>query len=102
MPCHPCATPRTADQGGGRGSSPFMPIVRAVTHAQPLFRSASRPYRVKQREVQLAYPLTQTPRRHDEEITREMRRRLPDSLKLLRLKRLRLAVKDRLARLMRG
>ena len=48
------------------------------------------------------YRLTQTHRRLDEEITREMRRRLPDSLKLLRLKRLRLAVKDRLARLMRG
>ena len=43
------------------------------------------------------YRLTQTHRRLDEEITREMRRRLPDSLKLLRLKRLRLAVKDRLA-----
>ena len=36
------------------------------------------------------YRLTQTHRRLDEEITREMRRRLPDSLKLLRLKRLRL------------
>ena len=48
------------------------------------------------------YRLTQTHRRLDEEITREMRRRLPDSLKLLRLKRLRLAVKDRLTRLMRG
>ena len=48
------------------------------------------------------YRLTHTHRRLDEEITREMRRRLPDSLKLLRLKRLRLAVKDRLARLMRG
>ena len=48
------------------------------------------------------YRLTQTHRRLDEEITREMRRRLPDSLKLLRLKRLRLAVKDGMARLMRG
>jgi hypothetical protein len=47
------------------------------------------------------YRLTQTHRRLDDAITHEMRRRLPDSLKLLRLKRLRLAVKDRLARLMR-
>ena len=48
------------------------------------------------------YRLTQTHRRLDEAIAQEMRRRLPDSLKLLRLKKLRLAVKDRLARLMRG
>jgi hypothetical protein len=48
------------------------------------------------------YRLTQTHRRLDEAIAREMRHRLPDSLKLLRLKKLRLAVKDRLARLMRG
>jgi hypothetical protein len=46
--------------------------------------------------------LTRTHRSLDEAIAREMRRRLPDSLKLLRLKKLRLAVKDRLARLMRG
>lgn len=47
------------------------------------------------------YRLTQTHRRLDDAITREMSRRLPDSLKLLRLKKLRLAVKDRLATLMR-
>jgi hypothetical protein len=47
------------------------------------------------------YRLTQTHRRLDDAIKEEMRRRLPDSLKLLRLKRLRLAVKDRLFRLMR-
>jgi hypothetical protein len=47
------------------------------------------------------YRLTQTHRRLDDAITREMERRLPDSLKLLRLKKLRLLVKDRLARLMR-
>lgn len=45
--------------------------------------------------------LTQTHRRLDEAIAREMSRRLPDSLRLLRLKKLRLAVKDRLATLMR-
>jgi uncharacterized protein len=49
-----------------------------------------------------AYRLTQTHRRLDDAITQELRRRLPDSLKLLRLKKLRLAVKDRLHRLMRG
>ena len=47
------------------------------------------------------YRLTHIHRRLDEAITREMGRRLPDSLKLLRLKKLRLAVKDRLATLMR-
>ena len=48
-----------------------------------------------------AYRLTHIHRRLDDEITREMTRRLPDSLKLLRLKKLRLAVKDRLTALMR-
>lgn len=47
------------------------------------------------------YRLTQTHRRLDDAIAHEMRRRLPDSLKLLRLKKLRLLVKDRLAKLMR-
>ena len=47
------------------------------------------------------YRLTHIHRRLDDAITREMSRRLPDSLKLLRLKKLRLAVKDRLATLMR-
>jgi hypothetical protein len=47
------------------------------------------------------YRLTQTHRRLDDAISSEMRRRLPDSLKLLRLKTLRLLVKDRLATLMR-
>ncbi|HEX8626233.1 MAG TPA: DUF465 domain-containing protein [Allosphingosinicella sp.] len=47
------------------------------------------------------YRLTQTHRRLDDAISTEMSRRLPDSLKLLRLKTLRLLVKDRLAKLMR-
>jgi hypothetical protein len=47
------------------------------------------------------YRLTQTHRRLDDAISREMRSRLPDSLKLLRLKKLRLLVKDRLSKLMR-
>ncbi|HYG46906.1 MAG TPA: DUF465 domain-containing protein [Allosphingosinicella sp.] len=47
------------------------------------------------------YRLTHIHRRLDEAITRETSRRLPDSLRLLRLKKLRLAVKDRLATLMR-
>ncbi len=47
------------------------------------------------------YRLTQTRRRLDDAISTEMSRRLPDSLKLLRLKKLRLLVKDRLAKLMR-
>jgi hypothetical protein len=47
------------------------------------------------------YRLTHIHRRLDEAIASETSRRLPDSLKLLRLKKLRLAVKDRLTALMR-
>ena len=43
------------------------------------------------------YRLTRIHRSLDDAITTEARRRMPNSLKLLRLKRLRLAVKDRLA-----
>ncbi|HEY0131427.1 MAG TPA: DUF465 domain-containing protein, partial [Allosphingosinicella sp.] len=50
-----------------------------------------------------AYRLTAIHRRLDEEIRGELRRRWPDSIRLLRLKTLRLAVKDRLhARMRRG
>jgi uncharacterized protein len=45
------------------------------------------------------YRLTHIRRRLDEAIASEASRRLPDSLKLLRMKKLRLAVKDRLATL---
>lgn len=48
------------------------------------------------------YRLTRTHRDLDEAITREMRQLIPNSLKLLRLKKLRLAVKIRLAELMRS
>ena len=44
----------------------------------------------------VTYRLTQIHRRLDDAITQEMRRLLPDSFKLLRMKKLRLAVKDRL------
>ncbi len=44
------------------------------------------------------YRLTVIHRRLDEEIRRELKRRFPDSLRLLRLKKLKLAVKDRLHR----
>ncbi|HEX8191990.1 MAG TPA: DUF465 domain-containing protein [Allosphingosinicella sp.] len=47
------------------------------------------------------YRLTRIHRSLDDAITEEMRRRLPDSFRLLRLKKLRLAVKDRLTALMR-
>ena len=46
----------------------------------------------------LFYRLTQTHRRLDDEIRRELKRRAPDSIRLLRLKKLKLAVKDRLYR----
>lgn len=42
------------------------------------------------------YRLTQLPQRLDEQIRAETKRRTPDTLNLLRLKRLRLRVKDRL------
>ena len=49
------------------------------------------------------YRLTLVHRRLDEEIRRELQRRWPDSIRLLRLKKLRLAVKDRLhAKALRG
>ena len=46
------------------------------------------------------YKLTRIHRGLDEAISRESTRRLPDSLKLLRLKKLRLLVKDRLTFMM--
>ena len=44
------------------------------------------------------YRLTVTHRRLDEEIRLELKRRFPDTIRLLRLKKLRLAIKDRLFR----
>lgn len=46
-----------------------------------------------------AYKLSLVHRKLDDAIRSERSRRVPDSLKLLRLKRLRLAIKDRLQRL---
>jgi hypothetical protein len=47
------------------------------------------------------YRLSVVHRRLDEEVRSEGQRRAPDLARLLRLKKLRLAVKDRLAALMR-
>lgn len=47
------------------------------------------------------YRLSVVHRRLDEEIRAEIRRRFPDTIRLLRLKKLRLAVKDRIAAGMR-
>ncbi|HEX8125840.1 MAG TPA: DUF465 domain-containing protein [Allosphingosinicella sp.] len=47
------------------------------------------------------YRLSVVHRRLDDEIRRELKRRWPDSMRLLRLKKLRLAVKDRLHSKMR-
>lgn len=44
----------------------------------------------------MTFRLTLVHRKLDDEIRRELKRRLPDWSRLLRLKRLRLAVKDRL------
>ena len=45
----------------------------------------------------IRYRLSVIHRRLDDEIRRELKRRIPDAMRLLRLKRLRLMVKDRLA-----
>lgn len=50
----------------------------------------------------LIYRLTLIHRKVDDEIRGELARRFPDSIKLLRLKKMRLAVKDRLYRRVRG
>ncbi len=47
------------------------------------------------------FRLTRMHRGLDDAISAELKRRRPDSLRLLRLKRLKLAVKDRLFRLQR-
>ena len=43
------------------------------------------------------YRLSVVHHKLDEEIRREIKRRFPDTIRLLRLKKLRLAVKDRIA-----
>ena len=50
----------------------------------------------------LMYRLSVVHRKLDDEIRRELKRRFPDSIRLLRLKKLRLAVKDRLHHGWRG
>ncbi len=44
----------------------------------------------------LFYRLSVIHKRLDDEIKRELKRRFPDTIRLLRLKKLKLAVKDRL------
>ncbi len=48
--------------------------------------------------ISIIYRLTLIHRKLDDEIRSELARRFPDSIKLLRLKKLRLAIKDRLFR----
>ena len=48
------------------------------------------------------YRLTLIHRSLDDSIRQEMKRTAPDSFRLLRLKKMKLAVKDRLTALMRG
>lgn len=52
--------------------------------------------------IALIYRLTLIHRKIDDEIRRELARRFPDSIKLLRLKKLRLSVKDRLHQRLNG
>ncbi len=46
----------------------------------------------------LIYRLTAIHRKLDDEIRSELKRRFPDSIRLLRLKKLKLSVKDRMYR----
>ncbi len=46
----------------------------------------------------LFYRLSETHRKLDDEIRRELKRRAPNSIRLLRLKKLKLLIKDRLYR----
>ena len=78
-------------------------IVRVRLHrsdcriaAQSVFNAPYRAFLWEDAMSAAAYRLTQIHRRLDDAITQEMRRLLPDSFKLLRMKKLRLAVKDRL------
>lgn len=48
------------------------------------------------------YRLMRTHARIDAEVRREHKRRFPDSFRLLRLKKVKLAVKDRIHRLLQG
>lgn len=48
------------------------------------------------------YRLTLIHRSLDDSIRQEMKRTMPDNFRLLRLKKMKLAVKDRLTALMRG
>lgn len=50
----------------------------------------------------LIYRMTLVHRKLDDEIRRELKRRFPDSIRLLRLKKLRLAIKDRMHSMMIG
>ena len=50
----------------------------------------------------MTYRLALAHSKLDAEISREQKRRIPDSWRLLRLKKLRLAIKDRLHRLIRS
>ena len=49
----------------------------------------------------LHYMLLERHARVDDELRREQRRRLPDPFAVMRLKRMKLAIKDRLSALMR-
>lgn len=47
----------------------------------------------------MMFRLSMIHRKLDDEIRRELKRRVPDTIRLLRLKKLRLAIKDRLHRI---
>jgi hypothetical protein len=69
------------------GRPPSHPIAANPIDAVIDWREAMNPF---------VYKLTVVHRRLDEEIRRELKRRIPDTIRLLRLKKLKLAIKDRL------
>jgi hypothetical protein len=63
--------------------------------------SAGKPIMLETNMSSATYRLTRIHRSLDDAIRMELKRKLPDSLRLLRLKKLRLAVKDRLTAMLR-
>lgn len=85
------------DVGPHRVSSMQVQVVTPLLHrADPIDDTID----WKEAMKALIYKLTVLHSRLEDEIRSEYKRRLPDAMRLLRLKKLRLAVKDRLHRTM--
>lgn len=85
------------DVGPHRVSSMQVHII--VTFLQSRLARSMKPSIWSEAMSTSIYRMTLVHRRLDDEIRREHERRFPNSMRLLRLKKLRLAIKDRLHRL---